>query len=409
MANQGNVVGDDRIRVLDMVRGLAVLGILMMNIQAFSMPMSAYYNPTVFGDFTGINHTTWFISHLFFDQKFMSLFSILFGIGILIFAERADQKEGHSGKRHYIRMAWLFVFGMLHAYLIWWGDILVMYAISGCLAYLFRDAKIKTLLWSSLGLISIVWLMLALSGLIFPYLSEAEIEKDILPMWNPAQEILNSEIGAYQGSWGEAFSKRIEQALKLQSESLFILPKILGLNLIGMILYKSGFVQGQWSKMTYSLTGLCLTMLGLGLTYYGALQNQTVEFIWSYSMTFGMQYNYWGSSITAIGYFSLLMLFANNINGSFIKRSFAYVGQMAFTNYIAQSLICTTVIYGYGFALNGKPLYGNLERHEQAIFVLGVWVVLMVFSNVWMRLYRFGLLEWVWRSLTYGKIQSPKR
>ena len=103
----------ERLHVLDLIRGIAVLGILMMNIQAFSMPFVTYMNPTVYGDLTGINYWSWYFSHLIFDQKFMSIFSMLFGMGVLIFAERADAREGHSGKRQYIRMMWLLVFGLI--------------------------------------------------------------------------------------------------------------------------------------------------------------------------------------------------------------------------------------------------------------------------------------------------------
>lgn len=391
----------ERLHVLDLIRGIAVLGILMMNIQAFSMPFVTYMNPTVYGDLTGINYWSWYFSHLIFDQKFMSIFSMLFGMGVLIFAERADAREGHSGKRHYIRMMWLLVFGLIHAYLIWWGDILVAYAISGSLAYLFRDAKVKTWLWTALGLIVLISLVQWSQGFAFPHMTEEQIAKDILPMWQPDQPLLDAELKAYLGSWTEAFNYRVGQTATLQLYMIFYVPKILALNLIGMAMLKSGFVKGAWSKSQYLLMGLVLITTGMMLTAIGAGNNMAAGFHYTYSMAFGIQYNYWGSAFTAVGYISLLMLLANNIQTSVIKRSFARVGQMAFTNYIAQSLLCTFIIYGHGFGL-----YGQLERYQQVLFTIAVWLVLIVFSNVWMSRFRFGPLEWLWRSLTYGKLQS---
>ncbi len=402
--NSSQLLNQQRIRSLDLIRGIAVLGILVMNIQSFSMPFVTYSNPLNYGDLSGANYWTWYLSHIFFDQKFMGIFSILFGVGVFIFAERVDAREGHSGKRHYIRMMWLLVFGMLHAYFIWYGDILVAYAISGCLVYLFRNAKLKTLWLSALGLIGFASLVFLLQGFMFPYMPAEVATKEIIPMWSPAQEVLQLEIDAYRGTWLNAFAQRIEQASLLQSYMAFYLPKILGLNLLGMALYKSGFFNRRWPSARYAAAGILLVGLGVTLSYLGAEKNLAVDFLWKYSIAFGIQYNYWGSLFSALGYCCILMLLANNIDGNVVKRAFARVGQMAFTNYILQSIICTTIFYGFGLGL-----FGEVERIEQVYITLGVWSLLIVFSYIWLEKFRMGPLEKLWRQLTYGKSLNTQK
>jgi uncharacterized protein len=387
-----------RIRSLDFIRGIAVLGILMMNIQSFSMPFSAYSNPLNYGDFSGENYWVWYFSHLLFDQKFMSIFSILFGAGVYIFAKKVDQKEGHSGKRHYLRMLWLLVFGLIHAYLVWYGDILVAYAISGMFVYLFREAQNKTLVLTALALIGITSLLVLMQGFALLHLSDENVLNEIVAMWTPAQDTLLAEVNAYRSGLADIFEQRLRQALEMQSYMPFYLPKVLGLNLVGIWLFRSGFFQRQWSNFRYIAMGVILTVLGLTLTYLGAEKNIEQNFNWQYSMAFGYQFNYWGSVFSALGYMSLLMLLCSNIDHHRIKKALARVGQMAFTNYILQSLICTFVFYGYGFGM-----FGQLERIHQFYVVMGVWVLLILFSSFWMSRFSMGPLEWVWRRLTYGR------
>ena len=145
------VTGAERIISLDILRGVAVLGILLMNIQSFSMIGAAYINPTAYGDLTSINRMVWILSHLLANSKFMSIFSLLFGAGVILFTERAIEKGRKASAFHYRRMMWLLIFGFIHAYLIWYGDILVAYSLCAFLVYLFRNKKPSTLL--TLGLV----------------------------------------------------------------------------------------------------------------------------------------------------------------------------------------------------------------------------------------------------------------
>jgi len=143
----------ERIVPIDVLRGFALLGILVMNIQSFAMPDAAYMNPTAYGDLSGANFAVWLLSHVFADQKFMTIFSMLFGAGIVLMTSRAEARQGRSAALHYRRMGALWVIGMLHAYLLWYGDILYSYAMCGLLVYLFRNFRPRWLM--TLGLISI--------------------------------------------------------------------------------------------------------------------------------------------------------------------------------------------------------------------------------------------------------------
>jgi len=149
----GPTIQSERILSLDVLRGFAVLGILIMNIQHFSMVGGAYFNPTAYGDLTGLNYLVWLLSHLLADMKFMSIFSMLFGAGIVLMAERMEAGGGKPARIHYRRTAVLLFFGLAHAWLIWTGDILYSYAMCALLVYLFRNKQPKTLI--ILGVLSV--------------------------------------------------------------------------------------------------------------------------------------------------------------------------------------------------------------------------------------------------------------
>ncbi|MCK5211045.1 MAG: hypothetical protein KAQ79_23610, partial [Cyclobacteriaceae bacterium] len=140
----------DRIQSIDILRGVAVFGILIMNIQSFSMISAAYINPSAYGDLNGMNKTVWMLSHVLADQKFMTIFSMLFGAGILLFSESIEQKGYIAARFYYRRLFWLFTIGLIHGYVFWHGDILVAYAACGALAFLFR--KLSPWVLISIGL-----------------------------------------------------------------------------------------------------------------------------------------------------------------------------------------------------------------------------------------------------------------
>lgn len=386
----------NRIHHLDFIRGIAVLGILAMNIVAFALPFSAYANPYSFGDFSGANFYAWLVGHLVFDLKFMAIFSMLFGVGIAIFCQRAEAKHLASEKLHYRRMTWLFVFGLIHAYLIWWGDILVAYALAGSLTVLMRNISNRAMLWSAAGLMLFYSLFMLLQALMFPFLSEQDIQQSILPFWLPEASVLSEEVAAYQGNWSTALAYRVEQTLSIQPYLLFYLPRIIALNLIGILLYRSGFFAGRWKSSVYALCATAGVLLGLAVTAYGANLNLSHQFDWRFSMADGMQFNYWGSLLSAFGYLALLMLISQSFKG-FLHETFCRVGRMAFTNYIAQSILATLFFYGFGFGY-----FATLERAELWWVVGSIWLIIMIFSWCWLSFFKQGPLELCWRLLTYG-------
>ncbi len=405
MAQENNVLSPvsltQRIISLDVLRGIAILGILIMNIQSFSMIDAAYTNPDAFGDLTGLNKWVWILSHIFADQKFMTIFSILFGAGIILFTNRADEKGYSPAKLHYRRTFWLLVIGLMHAYLLWYGDILVIYALCALFAYLFRKLSPTKLLVIGIIFISVASMLYLMSGLSMQFWPPESIE-NTLKSWRPEAEIVQSQIQAYQGSWLEQMSKRIPSALALQTFLFLFLFgwRAGGLMLVGMALYKWGVLKAERTTKFYTISIGIGFVIGLPLVIYGIVRNFTAGWILGYSMFIGSQYNYWGSLLIAFAYIGLIMLFCLSQFGEKIKNLFAAVGRMAFTNYLLQTIICTTIFYGHGFGL-----YGKVERSTQILIVLCVWIFQMIISPIWLRFFKFGPFEWLWRSLTYWKIQ----
>lgn len=201
------VAPGERIVSLDILRGFAVLGILIMNIQSYAMPGAAYFNPLAYGDLTGLNKWVWILSHIFADQKFMTLFSILFGAGIILMTGKVESKGRRSAGLHYRRTLWLLVIGLMHAYLLWHGDILVAYALCALVVFLFRRFSPKKLLIIGLITISVSSLIFLYFQLTLPYWPP-EAYQGALNSWKPGPEINEISIAAHQGGWMEQMPYR---------------------------------------------------------------------------------------------------------------------------------------------------------------------------------------------------------
>ncbi len=393
-----------RIISIDVLRGFAVLGILIMNIQSFSMIFSAYDNPTVYGDLTGINKWIWMLSHIIADQKFMSIFSILFGAGIILMTDNMRKKGLTSTGLHYRRMMWLLIFGLLHAYLLWFGDILVSYALVGMIAYLFRKKTPKTLLIVGMSLIVVPFLLSTFFNWSMTYWPEESIQHT-LKQWNPDKEVIINDLLIYRGSWTDQMENRIPIALTVQTFVFFMysLWRVWGLMLIGMALYKLKVLTASRSSKFYLVFLIIGFLVGYFLIITGMIKNFNAGWVMEYSMFGGKLFNYWGSIFVSFGYIGLVMLFCKSNLFSGFKKLLAAVGRMAFTNYILQTLICTTIFYGHGFGF-----YGKVERGGQILIVFGVWIFSVLFSYYWLKYFRYGPLEWLWRSLSYMKFQPIK-
>jgi len=395
----------NRILSLDLLRGIAVLGILFMNIQSFSMIGAAYINPAAYGDLTGLNKWVWIISHLLASQKFMSIFSMLFGAGIILFTERAVIKGKSPGLLHYRRNFWLLIFGMVHAYLIWYGDILVAYSLCAFIAFVFRKLKPRTLVFIATGFFVIPLFLYLFMGMSIQYWPE-EAYQNNLQGWLPSAEKISHELAGMRGGYLDQMDHRIEGAIFMQTFLFIILVfwRVMSMMLLGMALYKWGVLSLKKSKAFYTR----MTLIGLFTGYIivgpGIYSNFQAGWSMDYSMFLGSQFNYIGSVAVAFGYVGLVMLIAQSNCCSGFKRVFTAVGKMAFTNYILMSVIASFIFYGHGLGL-----YGSIERTGQAGIVLAIWLVLLIISPIWLSYFRYGPLEWLWRILTYWKRQPNRK
>ena len=395
------VAPSERLISIDVLRGFAVLGILIMNIQSFSMIGASYINPTAFGDFTGINKLIWVLSHLFADQKFMTIFSILFGAGIILITNKVETTGKRSAGLHYRRIFWLLIIGLIHAYIFWYGDILVAYAICGFIVYLARNLSPKTLLISGLLIVSIASALFLMSGFSMSYWPEASYQ-ETLKSWQPTVEAIDKEIAAYAGSWLAQMDYRVPSAISMQTFLFLymVIWRVMGLMFIGMALYKWKALQAKLSKKTYLIFLIIGFGLGFPIVGYGLMSNAAVDWSFDYSMFLGWQYNYWGSLFVSLGYISLIMLIVKSGSFSKLTGALAAVGRMALTNYLLHTLICTFIFYGHGFGL-----YGQVNRVMQILIMAVIWIFQLIASTLWLKYFRFGPAEWLWRSLTYLKFQ----
>jgi uncharacterized protein len=403
---RGPVAETERIVPMDVLRGFALLGILVMNIQSFAMVGAAYDNPTAYGDLSGANFLVWFFSHLLADQKFISIFSMLFGAGIVLMWQKAETSGARPARLHYRRMGWMILFGLLHAYLLWYGDILYTYGVCGLFVYLFRRKSPRTLVSSSLVLAATGSLIAIGLGLFWvPHLSP-HMTDEFIEEWQPTPETINEELAAYRGSWIEQMSDREPTAFAIET-SLFLrfyLWKASSLMLLGMALFKLGAFHGRWSRRQYLLLVGAGLLVGIPMIIFGVVQNFAHNWDFRYAYYQGGQYNYWGSYLVALGWIGLIMLWCQSSRASALKERMAAVGRMAFSNYILQTVICTTIFYGHGFGY-----FESVPRTGQILIVFAIYAAQLVIALPWLRNFRFGPLEWLWRSLTYGKRQPFRR
>lgn len=395
----------DRIEAIDVLRGFALLGILLLNIQAFAMPGSAYLNPHSFGDMTGANRQVWWFTHVFGDQKFMSIFSMLFGAGIVLMTSRAERRTGRSAGVHYRRMGWLILFGLLHAHLIWYGDILYTYGMCGLIVWLFR--KFSPLLLISIGcvLIPVASGIMVASGMSMPYWDERALG-GLGQAWSPSAEVLQREIDAYRGSWLDQMPNRVKGAAMFQTFmfAIWSLWRVTGLMCIGMAMFKLGVFQVRRSSAFYLAMIAFGLGIGLPLAAYGVQWNDERNWAMESSFFLGSQFNYWASLFVSLGYVGLVMLVCKSIAMLRMLQPLAAVGRMALTNYLMQSIICTLIFYGHGLGY-----FGGIERTGQLMVVFGVWIAQLILSPIWLRFFEFGPFEWLWRSLTYWRLQPLVR
>ena len=423
----GPVTGHERITAVDTLRGVAVLGILVMNIYAFAMPFQAYSNPLLMGGTEWYNLGTWFVTHVFFDMKFMTIFSILFGGGLVIMWQRAEARGASFGRIYYRRMFWLLVIGAVHAYLIWFGDILVAYATMGMLVFLFRRAGGRRLVIIGACLLPIATLI-SIGG--SEYMSSLEQQFDELSlrlqageamsdadqaavreweefaaMMSPTRDALAEDVAIHLDGYRGILEFRAPFVVEMQTGNMvFFAWRIGGLMLIGMGLMKLGVLSGQRSARFYKALLAIGYGLGLPMTIFSAWLANSVKWDGMFMFGLGMVPNYYGSVPVALGHIAAVMLIVNRGLLTGLMARFSAVGRMALSNYLTHSIVMTTVFYGYGLGL-----YGSIPRAAQMLFVLGMISLQLWLSPIWLQHFRFGPAEWLWRSLTYWQRQPMLR
>jgi uncharacterized protein len=420
----------ERYFTVDVLRGFALLGILAMNIVLFGWPWPAYGNPMRGGGFSGLDRGVWFFNHLIFEEKMMTIFSMLFGAGLVLMDQRAEARGARIQGVYYRRVLLLLAIGLVHSYLIWIGDILVLYAQCGLLLYFFRNLRPATLiLCGILALLLLVPINLGFAAMADSMKAAAkrvEAQKkagekpephdaQLAEAWNsgfskyvsPTREQeekgWKEEMQAYRGNYRGVVKYRAVPLMFLQTLGTVLFGMIFmatGRMLIGMGLMKLGVFSGERSRGFYIGMVTIGYGIGLPLMVFDALELIRHEFSHDYGLHGGKFFNSYGSVVVALGHVGMLILVVKSGALSWLTRRLAAVGRMALSNYLTHSIVCTTLFYGYGFGL-----YGHLNRVGLAGVVLTIWVAQLLISPVWLSVFRFGPAEWVWRSLTYGHPQ----
>src|SRR5688572_21529784 len=285
----GAVTEPGRIAFLDTVRGVAVMGILAMNIVAFAMPFQAYNNPTAYGLEGTADLVSWVVSFVFVDGKMRGLFSFLFGASTLLVIERAKQSGASPARIHYARMLWLLVFGLIHFYFIWFGDILAGYALTGLVLYFFRNLGVRALvIWGS-ALVTVQFLLFSGLAIGAVFLSDAaaapNADPAIVAEWRGLQQqfaplqgaALTGKIGLFQGPYsGLVHQRLIEHGTNPFTGALMFGWETLAYMLFGMAALKSGLFRGEWTPARYrklALFGFAVTVPVYALFAYLLIQD----------------------------------------------------------------------------------------------------------------------------------------
>lgn len=403
-AKLGPVTADQRIAAIDVLRGFALLGILLMNIKSYAMIPEAYFFPTAYGDLTGINLAVWWVADLFANRKFMTLFSMLFGAGVVLQARRAEEKDRPFAGFFYRRMFWLWVIGLVHAYVFWEGDILVSYALAGLLLYPMRRLKPRILLAIGLGILVLGSLLNLGAGLSAPYW-DAQERADFAAGWLPSEQQIQVELDAMRGNWWQEI---LHRAPAVREMHLVVIPfylywRSLGVMLMGMALFKWGLLEGR-RPAVYRVWLVLGLLVGLPLSAYGAWRQFASGWEPITAFFVDSQFGYWGSMLIALGYAGGLFLLLGTGRWVPLANRLSAVGRLALSNYLLQTVVATFIFNGRGLGF-----FGEVSRIGQMGVVVLIWALQLWLSPWWLARFRFGPVEWLWRSLSYWKLQPMRR
>lgn len=424
-AGQGPAPTAERIEALDFVRGIALCGILLMNITGFGLP-DAYVNPANAGGATGANLWAWIVTEVGFEGTQRALFSMLFGASAILFTSRLEAAGRADAADIYMRRnLWLIAFGMINAFVfLWYGDILYAYGVTALFLFAFRKMAARHLLVLGLAvlLLATLWNAHETSATLSkhgPYLAAAaardggarldEAQEAAIVAWEDARgefvstpQAMSETIDAHRGGYVRAFHHVVELSAWWQSRGLYrYFFDVFGMMLIGMALFRFGVLTLERPAGLY----VAMAVLGYGV----GLTVNVLETRWIIGHQFSAiafaearaSYDI-GRLAMTIGHLGALLLFVRSGALGWLRRAFAAVGRMAVTNYLMHSVICGTLFVGLGW-------FGQLERHELYYVVAAIWAVQLVASPLWLKHFRFGPVEWLWRYLTYMKRPQFRR
>lgn len=411
-----------RIEGIDVLRGIALLGLPIMNVVAFAMPVAAYLNPTVYSSSSDptslMNHLLFSFNYLFADQKFMGLFTLLFGASVGLLAERSSASERHPAAVHYLRNFWLIVIGFCHGWYLWDGDVLLIYGAIAFLIYPLLQLETR-----HLTVLAIVSLLLSSWLLDFDDVSAASIGADARAelqwLYSPDSIQIDKQLAIYRGSYGDitaALRPAEEGGVETTAGSDVLLEygyalvlRIFGMMSLGLAMFRSGLFHIGDGSGPLSLTHRRLLTAGIFIALPLGLSGAAFGLYWNYSNAWNID-AYFGfgqlpldlsAMVQAPGYACLILLMLRRGLLRPVQSRLALVGRMALTNYLTQTLICVFLFYGYGLGL-----YGSLSRAELLPVVGLIWTLQILWSKWWLTRFRSGPVEWLWRIATKGRVGS---
>lgn len=399
---------------LDIIRGIAVMGIFSVNVVAFAMIFPAYMNPGAYGGYTGENLFIWAANYIVIDGKLRALFSMLFGASMLLVIDRAEASAQSAARVHYSRMIVLLGFGLFHFLVIWHGDILSLYALTGLVAFAFRKRTTRTMIRWGIAL-------MLLGTLAFTSLSYGMHRVDVeahrpgatrseIKRWN---EMAGFAIRDAAGNAEETRLARgsvIERTRFMATErigepfgnALALFPSTLALMLFGMAGYRSGFFTGTWEDRRYRrIAGWSLGLGALataGLVAWIVTSNFYIPLLFFSLVAIGQPIQV----VMAFGYAALIVLLSRR-QGALALR-IAAVGRTAFTNYLGTSILGALLFYG-----DGLSLFGELSRFQAWLVAPCFWLIMLAWSKPWLDRFHYGPLEWLWRSLARLELQPMRK
>ena len=424
------VPANERIVVLDIVRGLAVLGILVMNVVEFGMPLAAYENPLHCGGASGADLGTWYVQVVLFDGKMRALFSMLFGAGLVLITERMARagRGSESADQLLRRCLWLALFGVVHRFALQWtGDILYQYGLLGLIAIAFRRWRpVPLLIAGLLCLGAFVPASLLHHHQAAQQRDQAAQAQALETAQQPVPEDLRkakerwagriaapepkahqAEVDAMHGDYTTVFAHRWNYHHMFQSSYLYLyfVWDVLGMVFLGMALCRLGFFAGGLSSGVY-WASIAFGIAGAALSFTWAKAHADSGFSQA-----GLELKLWHDmlypfvrGIVGLGWASALILLHRHGLLGWLTATLARVGRMAFSNYVMQTVCCTLFFFGYGLGF-----YAELSRAQVMLVWAAVSLIQIAFSWLWLAQFRYGPLEWVWRSLCWWRLQPLRR